>query len=340
MNDSDDLDKLRWQRVFSDERARRTLLDKRHTICRAVREWFDKHGFLEVDAPLLVCGTTPDVAIDSFAVGERYLVTSTEYQIKRMIAGGFAQIYTLTQNFRLGDLSKLNNPEFTMLEWARVGVDLDEIEADAEQFVAAAAQALGLGEVIVYQGRRIDLRRPWQRMRVTDAISSVAGIAITDFSLTSLQDAVRSCGINFSRFSFDEPEFLFSALMSHAQCELGFDKPVFLRDWPLFQTSSAPRGASAGFAQRSELIIGGIEIADGFPFLTDHTRQAEAFAKQLQRREAAESEAISVDERYLAALRHGLPDGAGMALGFDRLVMVLTDQTQIRSLLAFAWDEL
>jgi lysyl-tRNA synthetase class 2 len=332
-------DVLRWRRPGPGGRTRMSLLRQRHLIRHAVRDYFDREGFIEIDAPLLVRGTTPDASIPSFEVADRYLVTSTEYQIKRMIAGGFDRLYTLTQNFRAGDTGAQNNPEFTMLEWARAGVTLEVIERDVERFVAVAHAALGGGDTLYFQDHRIDLRSPWARMTVADALSHIAHVHITDFSLPALQKATQAAGIPVRTSQLEDQVFLFTVLLDHAQHGLGFERPVFLRDWPSFLTSSALERPGGVMADRSELFIAGVELGDGFPSLTDYDRQRHTFAQQLARRQTEGAPAVSLDDRYLDALRNGLPPGAGMALGFDRLVMLLTGQTRIGPVLAFDWDE-
>ena len=128
---------LYWQQPVAWGTAPRLqILKKRHRLMRMIRDYLDGQDFLELETPLLVHGTTPDLALHSFAVGDRYLITSSEYQIKRLIAGGAARVYTLTKNFRHDPISPVHNPEFSMLEWARVGVDLTAIEQDVENFVS------------------------------------------------------------------------------------------------------------------------------------------------------------------------------------------------------------
>ncbi len=333
-------DALRWRSHAANGKTRMELLALRHKIKREIRAYFDEEGFIEIDSPLLVHGTTPDTCIDSFAVGDRFLVTSTEYQIKRLEVGGFDKTYTLTQNFRMGDdTSPYRNPEFTMIEWARVGDTLTSIEADAEQMAWRAHQSLGGGEDIVYQNHRIRFTPPWQRLTVCEAIEKYVGTSMPDFSLESIRTALQKAGIQIKEKWIEDRAFLFSLLMDHLQLFLGLEKPVFLCDWPSFQTSSAFEKEGGDIAERSELFIGGIEISDGFPSLTDYKKQTVSFANQLALREQAGQPEARLDERYLEAMKSGLPSGAGMALGFDRLVMLLTDQTTIKQVLAFAWDE-
>lgn len=333
-------DGMRWRRPLSQGQTRMGILWKRHAIRRAIRDYMDSEGFIEIDTPLLVRGATPDATIQSFAVGGRYLITSSEYQIKRLEVAGFDRIYTLTQNYRRGDgEGRYHNQEFTMLEWARVGQPLSIIEADVEQMTLAAHKVLGGNGKIVYQGCEVDLTLPWDRMTVISAIERYAGHTMHDFSLSSLQQAVQKVGISVNKKWRDDIYFQFSLLMEHIQPELGMRRPVFVQDWPAFETSSALKKVSCDVAERSELFIAGIEISDGFPSLTDYERQKQTFKAQQERRKADQAPTVDLDHLYLEAMRAGLPCGAGMALGFDRLVMVLTDQPIIRQVLAFAWDE-
>jgi elongation factor P--beta-lysine ligase len=331
-----DGDVMRWRQ----RNNRMETLRKRHIIKRVVRDYLHDEGFIEIDMPLLVKGTTPDCEIDSFQVDDRYLVSSTEYQIKRMEIGGFDKIYTLTQNFRKGDVGIYRNPEFTMLEWARVGGTLRMIEEDAENFIRAAHAALGGDALLQYRDHTVDLSGPWDRMRVVDAIEHYTGYKITDFTAEACAAAMRTAGLEIKPEWEGDTHFLFSVLLDHIQQFLGLTKPVFLVDWPNFQTSSAQIHESGRYTERSELFIAGIEISDGFPSLTDYDRQVKGFAEQQEMRKDLGKDEIVLDHAYLKAMQEGFPRGAGMALGFDRVVMLLTNQPDIASVLAYQWDEL
>lgn len=335
-------DALRWRRPGA-RRSRMDVLWQRQTILAAVRAWFADHGFLEVETPLRVRGTCPDAFLDSVRVedGDRYLVTSTEYQLKRLIAGGFERVYTLTRNFRAGDVGEVHNPEFTMLEWARVDVPLDRIEADAEGFVAAALDRLEPGaRRIRTTGGEVDVRPPWRRLTVREALRDFLGVAVpTDFDPEATAAAAIRAGLDVPPGFATDGWALFAFLVDAVQPRLGQDRPVFLRDWPSFLTSSAG-GRDAATADRSELFIAGVEVADGFPSERDADVQRRRFERQNAARIAQGKAPVAVDDRYLEALAQGLPPGAGMALGVDRLVMLLTGCTTLREVTAFVEDEL
>ena len=297
-------DGMRWRIRNARGQTRLNALWQRHAIRRAVRDYLDSEGFIQVDVPLLVHGATPDTAIQSFAVDDRYLVASAEYQIKRLEVGGFDRIYTLTQNYRRVDgEGRFRNPEFTMLEWARVGQSLSTIEGDVEKILLCAHEALGGKGVVAVEGHEVDLAPPWDRLSVADAIERATGAHLSDFSLRSLKAAVAAAGIEIKSDSRVDVQFLFSLLMSHIQATLGLAKPLFVCDWPAFETSSAEFKPGGDLAERSELFIAGVEIADGFSSLTNYERQFQALALQNKRRVENGSPAIELDRAYLSAVQ-------------------------------------
>lgn len=336
-------DVLRWRKPVSPQSgiSRMEILRRRALIRRALRSYLDSQGFIEIDVPHLVHGASPDVCVDSFKVDDRYLVSSTEYQLKRLVMGGFTRLYSLTNNYRKGDdTTSFRNPEFTMLEWGRVGETMRAMESDIEAFVAEALEALKLPSDIVYQNRIIDMKGPWERLPVLEAINRYTGAKIANFDAPSCRKAAETANLEIHPEWAENKNFLFSLLMDHIQPNLGTTRPVFLTEWPLFETTSASADPSdPTLANRTELYIGGIEIADGFAGLADAKMQEYLFKTANGLRVQEGKDAVELDERYLAAMHLGTPYGAGMALGFDRLVMLLTDQKEIRSVLAFAWDE-
>ena len=331
-------DAMRWRKQADGNKSRMAVLWQRHAIRRAVRDYLDTEDFIEIDAPLLIHGTTPDAVINAFKVDDRYLTTSTEHQIKRLQVGGFERLYTLAKNFRAADgEGSTHNPEFTMLEWDRVGASLADIENDAEQIFMAAHKALGGGNTLTYQEKLLDLTTPWPRITVAEAVKRHTGVALTTFELDEVRRAVTAAGINLHPSWADDRSFLFSILMDHLQQYLGFDRPTFVRDWPSFMTSMAPGNGT--MSERSELYVCGLELSNGFPSVTKAGEQLVGFEQQQERRRREGKPEVTLDERLIAAQAEGLPACTGMAMGFDRLVMILTDQHDIRATLAFAWDE-
>lgn len=310
---------------------RKTRLIQRQKILRAIRHDLEDQGFLEVETPLLVKSTCPDAHIDSVQVGDSYLVTSTEYQIKRLMVEGFDKVFTLSKNFRANDVGRYHSSEFSMLEWARKGCTLCTIEEDASRLIESACKVVQKSFTL-----------PYNRMSVREAFKLYLGLdALEDFSLEPLLRGAKKAQVELPPDFQHDKEYLMSYLLDQLQCHLGKDRPVFLHDWPAFLTASAPLCEHDPYvAERSELYIDGIEIANGFPFLRDAKVQKELFVKELKKREHLGKAKVNIDEKYLQALEQGLAPGAGMALGVDRLVMVLTGAFCLADVQAFTWQEL
>ncbi len=337
-----DADAIRWRRP-TDSPSRMDTLWSRQEILRAIRDYFHDEGFLEIQAPLLVKGACPDAHLRPLRVGDAYLTTSTEYQLKRMIVGGFDRVFTLTQNFRGSDLGGRHNPEFTMLEWARTHASLEDIEHDAEALVKKAFRAIHPAtKSLRWAGHDVQIDAPWERLTVRDALARHLDIhADADLSPASLRAEIARVGLDIPPSFLDDDAMLISFLLDAMQPLLGAITPTFLCEWPAFMTSSAALlGEAPALADRSELVIAGLELSDGFPSLRDPDLQQRLFDRENARRRAEGHDPIALDARYLAALREGIPPGAGMALGIDRLVMILTGREHIRDVLPFAWDEL
>lgn len=347
---SDLADSMRWRGKLG-VLSRMQKLHQRQEILREVREDLYLNHFLEVETPLVVKGTCPDTHIETIQTqpacegdSQGYLVTSTEYQIKRMIVGGFEKVFTLTRNFRANDRGRYHSTEFTMLEWARAFGKLDEIEEDAIRFIRRAFQKIyPAGSSLVYGNSKIEfIDKPWERLTVREGFRKHLGIKnVADFSLTALLKGAEQANIAIPENFKTDPHLVLSFLLDRLQPFLGHQTPTFLREWPAFMTTSAQVSTDDPFvAERSELYIAGIEIADGFPFLRDPNDQRTFFNREVLRRKEEGKVSVVLDEKYIEALEEGIPPGAGMALGVDRLVMILTQSEALAEVQAFSWEEL
>ncbi len=336
-------DSMRWRKNLSGP-SRMSLLWQRQKILSVIRQDLIEEGFLEAETPLLVKGTCPDTEIESVVADEGYLVTSTEYQIKRMIVGGFEKVFTLTKNFRRGDRGRFHSSEFTMLEWARAFESLDMIEEDAVRFIRKAFQLIYPGKTtLLCNGDTVEiLNQPWERLTVREALKRYLGMEeLGDFSLNYLLKSAENAGVDFPANFRENQHLILSYLLDSIQPNLGKYVPTFLREWPAFMTSSAKiNDHDRSTAVRSELFIAGIEIADGFPFLMNPSSQMEFFNRELDRRRREGKKHLTIDDHYISALAEGIPPGAGMALGIDRLVMALTGAQTLSDVQPFSWNEL
>lgn len=336
-------DLSRWKK-WTGTGSRMSHLQQRQQLISAIREDLYGLDFLEIETPLLVKGTCPDAHIDSVQVGEGYLVTSTEYQIKRLIIGGFEKVFTLTKNFRANDRGRYHSTEFTMLEWARAFETLNAIEEDAMRFTRKAFSKLYPNQDSLYfNGYDINIMsKNWERLTVREAFEMHLGLKdLEDFSLEPLCRALKRTKIDIPQNFLESKYLVISYLLDMLQNHLGKQTPTFLCEWPAYLTTSAPISPKdPAIAERTELYIGGIEIADGFPFLRDAALQRVLFEEEQQKRKERGKPLVTLDEHFLQSLEQGLPPGAGMALGIDRLVMVLTGANKLVDVQSFDWDEL
>jgi lysyl-tRNA synthetase class 2 len=296
------------------------LLRERARTVRAIRAFFDSRDFLEVETPLLVPSPGMDLHLDAFSAGDRYLITSPEYQMKRLLADGHDRIYQVCRCFRRGELGSLHNPEFTMVEWYRAPAGVEAVMADTEQLVSAVS-----GGTFTFGKRTVDARPPFVRLSVVEAFARHAGVGEADVLAWAATDEDR----------------YFRTWVERVEPRLAeLDRAVFVVDYPSSQASLARRKPSdERYCERFELYVAGVELCNGFGELTDAREQRERFERDQRERAARNLAVYPIDEKLMAALERGLPACAGNALGVDRLVALACGVTDIRSVLAFSSDD-
>lgn len=316
-----------WQPSASPEALR-----LRARLLAAVRAFFAERGVLEVETPVLGAATVTDPHLHSPATASgRYLQTSPEYHMKRLLAAGSGPIYQLARAFRDGEAGRRHNPEFTLLEWYRPGFDHHRLMDEVEELLAAT-----LGERLpAPKAERLPYAEAFRRHAGVDPFADPPG---------RLAEAARSAGGGRAPDLGDDRDAWLDLLMATVVGPaLGRERPAFVHDFPASQAALARvRGpASEGgpaVAERFELFVGRMELANGFHELTDPAEQRRRFERDLARRRDRGLPEPQVDERLLAALEAGLPDCAGVALGFDRLVMLAAGAGSIGEVLAFPAD--
>jgi lysyl-tRNA synthetase class 2 len=291
-------------------------LRERSRMTQAVRNFFLDRLYIEVDTPIRLPVLIPEAEILPLTSEDRFLQTSPELCMKRLLASGCSRIFQICPCFRKGERGRLHQEEFTMLEWYRVGWSYIELMEECEEMVRLVAeQRRG---VLRRDGREISLEGPWRRLTVDEAFRRYAGV--------SADQAVRT-GM------FDE------LLVEKVEPELGWSTPVFLCDYPITLASLArPKQGDPEVAERFELYIGGIELANGFSELTDPAAQRRRFSGEINKIEK-QNRSCRMPEKFLDALEH-LPDCAGIALGLDRLFMLLLGRDSIAEVLPFCDDDL
>jgi lysyl-tRNA synthetase class 2 len=323
-------------------RARLDKLRARATALAKLREVFASRGFLEVETPLLVPSPGLEIHLDAVRAGDGYLITSPEYQMKRLLAAGLEKIYQVCKCFRGNEHGPHHAGEFTMVEWYRAGAGIDAIVDDTEQLVAAVVRAIAGAPVAKVGAREIDVRPPWRRMTVRAAMSEWAGVAVDGAEPAGdLVRSVRAAGIDVPDGSAWDDAF-FAAFLARVEPAIAsLDHALILEDWPAPLAALARRKPDDGkTALRFEAYVGGLELANAFDELTDAAEQRARFEDDQRIRRERGRAVYPIDEKLVAALAEGLPPSAGIALGFDRLVMLATGAESIDQVLTFAGDEL
>jgi len=322
-------------------RRRLANLYARSSALAAVRRFFADRGFAEVETPLLVRSPGLELHLDAVTAGDGWLITSPEYQLKRLLAAGMERIVEICRCFRANEDGAHHAAEFTMIEWYRAWAGLDAILADTEQLVAAVAEAVRGTPTVVVGGRELDVTPPWERITVRDAMARWAGIVVAgDEPARALADQLVAAGIATGGATAWDDLF-FAAFLARVEPALAaHGRPVFLTDWPAPLAALARRRADdPRVVERFEAYVGGIELANAFGELTDPVEQRARFEGDLARRRALGRPQYPIDDKLIAALAEGLPPSAGIALGFDRLVMLVTGADHIREVSSFASDE-
>lgn len=317
-----------WQPAASIE-----MLHKRAAILAKIRDFFAKREVLEVETPLLCQTTVPDPYILSIPATVRdprssrdktcYLQTSPEYAMKRLLAAGAGSIYQMCKAFRQDELGRLHNPEFTILEWYRLGFDHHALMDEVDELFQTLMQT-----------------PPAERYSYAEAFKRFLGINPHEKGKEALEACARQQGGIAMEGELDRDGWL-NLLMSHCvEPHLGKDRPAFIYDFPASQAALARlRPENPPVASRFEVYYQGIELGNGFHELQASEEQRSRFVRDLEFRSQNEIPLVPLDERLLAALSHGLPDCAGIAIGVDRLVMLALGCKSIEDILSFNFEQ-
>jgi lysyl-tRNA synthetase class 2 len=324
-------------------RDRRPFLLARGRIKSALRAWFDGEGFIEVECGALQVSPGNEAHIHAFAADflpdgggaatPLYLHSSPEFACKKLLAAGETRIVDFARVYRNGEVGRLHSPEFTMIEWYRAGESYERIMADTVEICRAAACALGRDR-LVWGECSCDPFAEAERIRVADAFGEYAGIdlgAVLD-DRDALADGVRRAGLDVR--DDDNWADLFSrVIVSRIEPNLGRGRLVCLYDYPLSEAALArPCAGDRRFAERFELYGCGVELANGFGELTNPVEQRRRFEAEMAEMARIYGHSYPLDEDFLAALAQ-MPPASGVALGFDRLVMLAAGARTINDVL-------
>jgi len=298
---------------------RKKALQHRARIIQTIRHFFILQDYLEVETPHRISAPAPESHIDAIGSGSWFLHTSPELCMKRMMAAGYEKLFQICRCWRERERGNQHVPEFTLLEWYRAHCDYKSLMEECEALIQTVASTIGVAGKIVYRNQEINLTGPWKRISVQEAFQC--------YTQTSMTEALR-------RDLFDE------IMVNDIEPRLGLGKPTFIYDYP------AQRGALARLksedktvAERFELYMGGLELANGFSELVDEEEQRKRFHQENENRRILGKPIYPVPEKFLSELGD-MPPSAGIALGIDRLVMVFLDAKSIDEVVAFTPEEL
>jgi lysyl-tRNA synthetase class 2 len=298
---------------------RKKALQKRASILQGIRHFFVEEGYLEVETPHRIPTPAPESHIDPIPSGLWFLHTSPELCMKRMMAAGYEKIFQICRCWRDRERGSQHLPEFTLLEWYRAGADYHSLMEDCEGLIRFVATTIGLGQKIFFRDREINLSKPWEKISVQEAFR--------DYSQISMAEALE-------RNLFDE------IMVRDIEPRLGVKKPTFIYDYPTERGALARlKPGDPSVAERFELYIGGLELANGFSELVNSEEQRRRFHLENENRQSNGKSVYPMPDKFLNELDN-MPPSAGIALGVDRLVMVFLDAETIDEVVTFTPEEL
>src|SRR6476660_3262597 len=320
---------------------RRPFLRARTLIRAALREWFEARDFVEVEAAILQASPGNEAHLHAFATEQispagdssrRYLHTSPEFACKKLLAAGEPRIFEFARVFRDRERGALHLPEFTMLEWYRAGAPYDAIMADCVVVIARAAQATGIG-TFSFRGRTADPFAEPELLTVAGAFERFAGIDLlsTISGNEGNRAALAQAAAGKVRVAEDDTwsDIFSKVLVEHVEPHLGQGRLTILFEYPSPEAALARvKAGDPRVAERFEIYACGVELANGFGELTDTEEQRKRFTQSMAEKQRRYGEAYPLDEDFLAAVA-AMPEASGVALGFDRLVMLASGASRI-----------
>jgi lysyl-tRNA synthetase class 2 len=298
---------------------RQKVLLQRASIIQGIRHFFINRGYLEVETPYRIPAPAPESHIKVVTSGSWFLHTSPELCMKRMLAAGYEKIFQICRCWREEERGSQHIPEFTLLEWYRSGSDYRALMEDCEELIQTVAAGIGLEEKIIYRNDEVDITNPWKKISVKEAFQRYAKI--------SMKEALE-------RDLFDE------IMVNDIEPKLGIEKPTFIYDYPAERRAMARlKQEDSTLAERFELYIGGLELANAFSELVDAEEQRKNFNQENTTRKQFSKPIYPMPEKFLNELQ-SMPPSAGIALGVDRLVMVFLNAETIDEIVAFTPEEL
>lgn len=311
---------------------------KRSKIISAMRGFLDSQGYLEVETPILQpmyggAAAKPFITHHNALNIPLYMRIADELYLKRLVVGGFDGVYEISKDFRNEGMDRTHNPEFTMMELYVAYKDYEWMMSFVEQMVAHICMTVFGKTEFEIEGKKINFNPPWDRVSMVDEIKKATGLDVLTASYEEVQEALRKRGME-PKPGESKGKLIDGLFEVTVQPKL--IQPTFLMDYPLEMSPLAKKHRTKeGMVERFEGFVLGREICNAFSELNDPIDQNQRFQDQVKMREAGDEEAHQVDEDFVRALEYGMPPTAGLGIGIDRLVMLLTNQPSIRDVILF-----
>jgi lysyl-tRNA synthetase, class II len=312
----------------------------RAKITAAIRRYLETRDFLEIETPVLQseaggAEARPFITYHNTLEMDLYLRIATELHLKRLIVGGFERVFEMGRIFRNEGVSTRHNPEFTSIEVYQAYADYHDMMALTETMISDVTQKVLGTTKVTYQGEEIDLTPPWRRVTMHEVVQAATGVDFAQFTdFNSAKTAAKDAGIEVPPDCQTIGKLLNEAFEQKVETTL--IQPTFITDYPVeISPLAKPHRDKPGLVERFELFMVGRETANSFSELTDPLDQRARLEAQAAKKAAGDLEANDIDEDFLAALEYGMPPTGGLGIGIDRLVMLLTDSSSIRDVIAF-----
>lgn len=360
-----------WEKIKVNPKSKKIQI-QRSRINDLIRDFFKKRRFLEIQTPTLVKCADQESHLSLMEVNFKdeknkkyrgFLIASPEYSLKKLLVAGFDKIFELAKVFRSNEgFGGVHNPEFTMLEWYRANSNYRQIMEDVEQLVYFLNKKINRSNYLNYQEKRINLTPPWPKLSVKEAFLKYADINLDKAkNLKSFKNQANSVSSLGRRSMNDWNDIFYGIFLNEIEPRLPKNRPIIIYDYPLPQASLAKRKISernpshtvtlgklrdgsasscetdrnSFYVERFEVYIGGLELANAFSELTDAKEQFERLKREQILRKKMKKNYISIDKDFIYALKLGMPPSGGIALGLERLQMLLLDIKDINDLLPF-----
>jgi lysyl-tRNA synthetase class 2 len=325
----------RYLDLISNEKVRETF-NLRSRIVEKIRCFLNERGFVEVETPMMhsIPGGAEGRAFKTYHQAldmDLYLRIAPELYLKRLLVGGMEKVFEINRSFRNEGLSPRHNPEFTMLEAYQAYADYETMMDLTEALITDIAKSISGKESFIYQGKAVNLKRPWKREKFSKLMEEKFKINLEDATIESLVKELKKTGLSGDKLKKGLSRTqLLKLLAEHVEP----DEPTFVIDH-LSDFCPLAKRHKENRSQRFELFIGGLEVANAYSELNDPLEQRERFYKQWEELEKEEKREKKVDDDFVLALEYGMPPAGGLGIGIDRLIMLLTDSPSIRDVIFF-----